>query len=97
MGRAWSKSHAKWIDEATAHTPAGACRAMDQVRAGIDRLDRESVALLAGRAGYIRQAARLKGRRQEIVDPARIEEVVTRVRALAAVCRPSWWNRCTAS
>ncbi len=76
--------HAKWIDEATAQTPAGTCRSMDEVRAGIDQLDREIVALLAERAGYIRQAARIKGRLQEIVDPARIEQVVTRVRALAA-------------
>ncbi len=78
-----TKSHAKWIDEATAHTPAGACRSMDEVRAGIDRIDREIVALLAGRAGYVRQAARIKRHRSQIVDPARIEDVVAKTKGVA--------------
>lgn len=59
------------------------CRTMDEVRQSIDRVDRAIVALLAERAGYVRQAGRIKTRREEIVDPARIEEVVAKVRAHA--------------
>ncbi len=42
-----SESHAKWIDEATAPIAAEACRSMAELRTGIDRIDREIVALLA--------------------------------------------------
>ena len=78
-----SESHAKWNDEAAAPIAAGACRSMAEVRAGIDRIDREIVALLAERAGYVRQAARIKRERSQIVDSARIEDVVAKTRAVA--------------
>ena len=63
---------------------AEACGSMEEVRAEIDRIDREIVALLAERAGYVQQAARVKRLRGEIVDPARIEEIVAKTRAAAA-------------
>ena len=62
---------------------AGACRSMAEVRAEIDRIDREIVALLAERAGYVRQAARIKKERSQIVDAARIEDVVAKTKAVA--------------
>lgn len=49
--------------------------------AEIDRIDREIIALLAERAGFVRRAAHAKGRRAEIVDPERIEDVIAKTRA----------------
>lgn len=62
---------------------AAACRSMDEVRAAIDRIDRQIVALLAERGAFVRQAARVKARRSDIIDHARIEEVVAKVRRAA--------------
>ena len=64
-------------------TPAAPNRTMAEVRAEIDRLDREIVALLAERGGYVRRAAHIKGRRADIVDPERIEDVIAKVRGRA--------------
>jgi isochorismate pyruvate lyase len=58
---------------------------MAEVRAQIDRIDRQVVALLAERSGYVRQAARIKPDRGQIADPSRIEDVIAKVRGLAAV------------
>jgi len=60
------------------------CRTMAEVRAQIDQLDEQIVDLLAERGGYVRQAARIKAGRDEIVDPPRIEEVVAKARARGA-------------
>ncbi len=64
--------------------PPKDCPDMPSLRAEIDALDSELVALLALRAGYIDRAAEIK---QEVGLPARIpdrvEEVVARVRARA--------------
>ena len=61
-------------------TPAD-CATMTELRAEIDRLDQELVALFAQRAGYIDRAAQIKS---TIGLPARItprvEEVVANVR-----------------
>ena len=59
------------------------CTTMAEVRRQIDELDQRIVALLAERGGYVEQAARIKRRRAEIVDRARIEEVVAKARAAA--------------
>ena len=53
-------------------------------RDNIDRIDREIVRLLAERLGYTRAAARFKADPREVAAPARVEEVIARVRALAA-------------
>ncbi len=58
-------------------------RNMAEVRAEIDRIDREVVALLAERGGYVRRAAQVKGKRAEIVDSERIEDVIAKVRGRA--------------
>ena len=59
------------------------CRTMADVRGHIDRIDRDIVALLAERAGYVHQAARIKPAREDIVDLARIEDVIGKVRRYA--------------
>ncbi len=61
------------------------CQNMDELRAEIDRLDRELVALLVARAGYIDRAIDLKtsAHLPARID-ARVEEVLANVRRLAA-------------
>ncbi|MEO0035998.1 MAG: Salicylate biosynthesis protein PchB [Pseudomonadota bacterium] len=59
------------------------CGSLAEVRANIDRLDRIIVPLLAERAGYVRQAGQLKPNRDAVVDHARIEDIIVKVRALA--------------
>ena len=59
------------------------CRDLDQVRAHIDRLDAEILNLMAERSHYVREAARFKATREGVVDRARIEDIITRMRAKA--------------
>ena len=68
----------------TTRTPPAACNDMASLRLQIDRMDRELVALLAQRAGYIDRAIALKsdnGWPARI--PERVEEVVMNARAAA--------------
>lgn len=74
-----------------------ACETMAQVRQGVDALDRALVVLLAERQGYMQAAARIKGARAAVHDRARIEDVVTKVKAAAraaglseAIAEPVW-------
>lgn len=60
------------------------CRDMSEVRAEIDALDREIVALLADRLHFIAEAARIKADREAVRDEPRVEDVVKKVRAAAA-------------
>ncbi len=55
------------------------CRDMAELRAEIDRLDRELVAMLAERQRYIERAAEIKQDRNVVRDEARIEDVVAKV------------------
>lgn len=59
------------------------CKNLAEVRENIDRLDRRIVPLLAERATYVEQAARFKATKSAVVDPARIEEIVLKVRHMA--------------
>ncbi len=52
------------------------CNSIAEVRDNIDRIDAALVALLAERGAYVRQAARLKRRKADVVDAARIAEVI---------------------
>jgi isochorismate pyruvate lyase len=56
---------------------------MAEVRAEIDALDRQIVALLADRLHYIDEAARLKPSRDQVRDEARIADVLAKVEAEA--------------
>jgi isochorismate pyruvate lyase len=73
------------------------CRTMAEVRQGVDALDRALVSLLAERQRYMDAAARIKADRAAVRDPARIEEVVSKVKAAArdaglseAIAEPVW-------
>ncbi len=77
--------------------PPEQCQDMAQVRAGVDALDRELVALLAVRQRYMDAAARIKPSRDRVHDTARIEDVVAKVKAYAheaglseAIAEPVW-------
>ncbi len=59
------------------------CASLDQVREQIDRVDEEIVRLLGERSGFVRQAVRFKRSADEARAPARVEQVVARVRGLA--------------
>ena len=56
---------------------------LDEVRAAIDALDDQIVALLAQREQQVRRAGRLKGDVAAVPAPERVEKVVARVRDLA--------------
>jgi isochorismate pyruvate lyase len=65
-------------------TRANECTTMAEVREEIDRLDRAIVGLMAERCGYIAAAARIKQQRSTVRDDARIDDVLSKVRASAA-------------
>lgn len=64
--------------------PGPDCTTMTDVRAGVDSLDRELVALLARRFAYMDAAARIKPERAAVRDEARKAEVIANARAAAA-------------
>jgi isochorismate pyruvate lyase len=59
------------------------CDTMADVRRHIDALDDRIAPLIAERSAYVAQAARIKQSAGQIVDNARIEFIVDRVRAQA--------------
>jgi len=59
------------------------CQTMLDVRAGVDALDAQLIALLARRFGYMRAAARIKPNRDAVRDEPRKAEVIANAVALA--------------
>lgn len=59
------------------------CTTMIEVRAGVDQVDRELVALLARRFAYMDAAARIKPARTAIRDEARKRQVIDNAIAAA--------------
>jgi len=59
------------------------CRTKEDVRAEIDRLDRELIALLAERFGYVRRMAEIKREPAEAHAQNRIDDVLDKVVAEA--------------
>jgi isochorismate pyruvate lyase len=59
--------------------PPQDCTSMQEVRLGVDALDRALVRLLAERQRYMDAAARIKTERSQVRDVARIEQVVANV------------------
>jgi len=59
------------------------CETMAEVRAGVDQTDRELVALLAKRFGFMDAAARIKPDRCHVRDERRKAEVIENVRGHA--------------
>ncbi|WP_170326905.1 chorismate mutase [Ruegeria arenilitoris] len=62
-------------------TPPQDCKSMQELRAQIDKLDRQLIEMLVTRAGYIDRASQLKpGEGLPARIPERVEDVVQRVR-----------------
>lgn len=61
-------------------TPEG-CQSMTEVREGVDATDRELVALLERRFGYMRAAARIKPNREAVRDEERKKSVIVAAKA----------------
>ncbi|HEX7656479.1 MAG TPA: chorismate mutase [Sphingomonas sp.] len=59
------------------------CMTMAEVRAGVDQVDRELIALLTRRFAYMDAAARIKPERGHVRDEARKRQVIDNARAAA--------------
>ncbi len=59
------------------------CNSIEEVRENIDRIDRQIVALLAERGGYVKQSARFKKNTDDVKAPKRVEQVIAKVTALS--------------
>jgi len=59
------------------------CASLADVRANIDRIDRQIVALMAERGQYVAEAGRFKADPAAVSAPARVEAIVAKVKALA--------------
>jgi isochorismate pyruvate lyase len=59
------------------------CESLQEIRAGIDELDEQIVALLAHRAMFVKDAARFKANSFQVSAPARQAQVFEKARALA--------------
>ncbi|HYF60374.1 MAG TPA: chorismate mutase [Burkholderiaceae bacterium] len=70
--------------------PPPRCATLAEVRAGIDALDAELVALVARRAALVMDATRFKRDAAEAAAPARQAEVFARVRELARAHDPGF-------
>ena len=76
-------SHLIDLEDLAKRVGPDACKTMDDVRDGVDRLDRALVALISERVGYMQAAARIKPSRDSVRDTARVEDVVAKVLAEA--------------
>ena len=75
------KSPARKIAKKSAgRKSAKSCRSLAEIRDQIDRIDRALMKLVAERSGFVRRAAQLKLRREDVFDPARINHVVALAR-----------------
>lgn len=60
------------------------CNSLDEVRENIDAIDRKIVSLVAARGNFVLQAARFKKTTDDVKAPQRVEQVIEKVRGLAA-------------
>lgn len=60
------------------------CNSLDEVRANIDKIDQEIIALLAKRGGYVKQAARFKKAQTDVRAPQWVEQVIAKIKGLAS-------------
>lgn len=55
------------------------CLTMAQVRTGVDAIDAQLIKLITTRQGYMHAAARIKAKREDVYDAARIEDIIEKV------------------
>lgn len=56
--------------------PPNECANLEEIRAGMDAIDREIVALIAGRVAYVRAAAKFKTSSANVAAPERVAAVL---------------------
>lgn len=56
--------------------PPGQCQDLDEIRAGMDAIDREIVALISRRVAYVRAAAAFKESSVSVAAPERVAAVL---------------------
>jgi isochorismate pyruvate lyase len=59
------------------------CASLAEVRTNIDRLDHEIIRLMAERGRYVAEAGRFKANPAAVSAPARVEEIIAKVRSIA--------------
>ena len=57
-------------------TPPDNCTSLDEIRAGMDAVDRQIVALIARRVDYVRNAAKFKTEAANVAAPERVAAVL---------------------
>lgn len=60
------------------------CNSLEEVRSNIDAIDQKIVSLIAQRGSFVMQAARFKKTTEDVKAPQRVEQVISKVRTLAA-------------
>ena len=65
------------------------CATLGEVRANIDRIDRQIISAMAERGKYVAEAGRFKQDPAAVGDPARVEAIIVKVRAMAQAAQLS--------
>jgi isochorismate pyruvate lyase len=60
------------------------CETLGEVRANINRIDRNIVRLIAERGSFVHEAGRFKANPEAVDDPRRVEAIIAKLRELAA-------------
>lgn len=60
------------------------CTSIEEIRQHIDHIDRDVVALIARRGNLVTQAAAYKKTTDDVRAPARVEQVISKVRGIAS-------------
>jgi isochorismate pyruvate lyase len=63
--------------------PPGECRSLEEIRAGMDSIDRQIVGLIAERVEYVRNAAKFKTSAENVAAPERVQAVLNTRRGWA--------------
>ena len=56
--------------------PPEDCRTLEEIRAGMDALDREIIRILAQRVAYVKAAAKFKTSSADVAAPDRVQKVL---------------------
>jgi len=57
-------------------TPPEDCRSLEEIREGMDALDRQIIAILAQRVAYVKAAAKFKTSAAAVAAPDRVQKVL---------------------
>jgi isochorismate pyruvate lyase len=57
-------------------TPPDECSSLDEIRSGMDAIDREIIGLLTRRVAYVKAAAKFKTSAETVAAPDRVQKVL---------------------